>query len=157
MTRLRVVGRFRVRRESPTEPFMFLSTLNTTGGFVDYGEDPEKAVVRELEEETHLKMRAGARPLLVAVHGDPNRDPRQHIVTIGYAVPIDLTSLKDLRGDDDAKEAAWFSLTQLRDQTVLDTSGQPVRLAFDHQKLLDRFYSWLFDETLGGIHQLRSL
>lgn len=113
------------------------------GGFVDYGEDPSIAVVRELEEETHLKMKAGAQPQLVTVRGHPDRDPRQHIVTIAYFVPLDIESLPDMRGDDDAKEAAWFPLEDLRREKAIEFHCQPVRLAFDHQSIINEFYSCL--------------
>ena len=38
------------------------------GGFVDYGEDPEKACLRELHEECTI---VGKDPKLVCVAGDP--------------------------------------------------------------------------------------
>ena len=53
------------------------------GGFVDQGEDPMHAAVRELKEETGLD---GEDPKLVMVMGDPQRDPRKHIVSIVYEV-----------------------------------------------------------------------
>ena len=56
------------------------------GGFVDYGEDPKNAVLRELKEECTVD---GVEPKLVCVNGDPNRDPRKHIVTIAYHVAVD--------------------------------------------------------------------
>mgnify|MGYP001029232555 CR=1 FL=1 len=53
------------------------------GGFVDYGEDPSKAALRELLEETNL---VGQDAKLVAVAGAPDRDPRRHTVSILYGV-----------------------------------------------------------------------
>lgn len=55
------------------------------GGFVDYNEDPEHAALRELQEETSLVAKC---PVLVSVHGKPNRDPRKHIVTIFYKAQV---------------------------------------------------------------------
>lgn len=99
------------------------------GGFVDYGEDPEVAVVRELKEETHLD---GCNPQLVAVRGNPKRDPRQHIVTIAYCVQVTDTS--NMHGDDDAAEAKWIEL---------DRVCQGTSIAFDHQDLAVQFRDWL--------------
>lgn len=53
------------------------------GGFVDYGEDPEVACIRELKEECNI---SGTSPELICVAGKPDRDPRQHIVSIVYHV-----------------------------------------------------------------------
>ena len=55
------------------------------GGFVDYGEDPLNAVVRELKEECGVD---GFEPELITVAGNPDRDPRGHTVSIVYAVNI---------------------------------------------------------------------
>jgi len=53
------------------------------GGFVDYGEDPKNAVIRELQEECSI---TGVEPELITVAGAPDRDPRKHVVTIAYHV-----------------------------------------------------------------------
>ena len=53
------------------------------GGFVDYGEDPENACLRELKEECCIE---GYKPSLICVAGKPDRDPRKHVVSIVYHV-----------------------------------------------------------------------
>ena len=53
------------------------------GGFVDQGERPQDAVLRELKEEANLD---GTNPVLLMVMGEPDRDPRKHIVSIVYEV-----------------------------------------------------------------------
>ena len=45
----------------------FEGKLAFPGGIVDYGEEPEKAALRELKEETSLE---GSNPELVGVWGD---------------------------------------------------------------------------------------
>lgn len=49
--------------------------------FVQYGEDPKKAAIREVQEEVWVKISIKR---LVGVYGDPKRDPRAHNVTIVY-------------------------------------------------------------------------
>ena len=72
------------------------------GGFVDEGEDPKEAVLRELLEETGI---VGCSPRIHTVRGDPNRDPRKHIVSIFYYVDVDPKSMPI--GGDDAAHADW--------------------------------------------------
>ena len=83
------------------------------GGFVDVGEDPEKAVLRELREETGVE---GSNPELFAVRGSPKRDPRKHIVSIFYLVRVDSDSIPE--AGDDASHAEWIDLNILEAEQV---------------------------------------
>tara|TARA_B100001109_G_scaffold221783_1_gene193419 strand:+ start:127 stop:552 length:426 start_codon:yes stop_codon:yes gene_type:complete len=78
------------------------------GGFVEVGEDPETAVLRELIEETGIE---GNDPELFAVRGNPSRDPRKHIVSIFYRVRVDAGAIP-VAGDD-AVHAEWIDLDGL--------------------------------------------
>jgi len=79
------------------------------GGFVDVGESPEDAVARELFEECNIVGKASG---IIAVRGDPQRDPRGHVVSIFYRVKVDRNSGEPLAGDD-AAEAEWVKLSQV--------------------------------------------
>ena len=83
------------------------------GGFVEMGEDPENAAVRELREETGVE---GSNPELFAVRGSPNRDPRKHIVSIFYLVRVDSDSIPE--AGDDAIHAEWVDLNILEAEQV---------------------------------------
>ena len=101
------------------EPFMGMWAL--PGGFVERGEPLEEAVLRELLEETGIEGRVLG---IVGAYSRPDRDPRGHTVSVVYAVdPVD----GEVRGGDDAAEAAWRDLTS------------PPRLAFDHDEVLGDF------------------
>ena len=97
------------------------------GGFVDQGEDPIHAAVRELEEETVLK---GTKPRLLMVMGDPARDPRKHIVSVVYE--IDVSTDQEPTAGDDAADARFWPIN-----TVF--SGE-LTLAGDHLQILK---NWL--------------
>lgn len=108
----------------------FEGSLALPGGFVDYGEDPLVAVIRELEEECGIK---GMNPKLVAVRGHPERDSRQHIVTVCYHVQVDETA--PVKAGDDAAQCGWYPIEDL----LKDDS----KLAFDHDSLLRQFVNYL--------------
>ncbi|MEC9457924.1 MAG: NUDIX hydrolase [Candidatus Thermoplasmatota archaeon] len=90
------------------EPEVWKDRWAFPGGFVDYGEDPEQAVLRELVEETGV---VGHNPKALAIHGDPNRDPRKHIIALFYLVDVDPESIPI--GGDDAEEASWVPISTL--------------------------------------------
>ncbi|MFD5881066.1 NUDIX domain-containing protein [Streptomyces yangpuensis] len=91
------------------------------GGFVDPGETSRAAGVRELLEETSVKV-AEEDLVLVGVYDRPDRDPRGRFVTVAYRVnvPEDTTA----RAGDDAADVRWAPL------------GNPGDLAFDHAEIV---------------------
>ena len=97
-------------------PFKGLWAL--PGGFVNYGENVEDAVVREVKEETGLTTKTKA---LFGVYSDPTRDPRGHAISIIYRLS---TIGGKLKGGDDAAEACFFDMNELP------------KLAFDHNKII---------------------
>jgi ADP-ribose pyrophosphatase YjhB (NUDIX family) len=91
------------------------------GGFVEYGESLEEAAVREAREETGLEVR-----LLGQLHSysDPQRDPRQHIITTVFVARGRGTP----QAASDALNLAIFSPDNL-----------PNHLAFDHGLILQDY------------------
>jgi 8-oxo-dGTP diphosphatase len=89
------------------------------GGFVEYGEKTEDAVVREVLEETGLETKVDR---LAGVYSDPNRDPRGHVISIVYV--LDVVG-GELKAGDDASDLRFFDLKGLPD------------LSFDHGKIIE--------------------
>jgi 8-oxo-dGTP diphosphatase len=107
------------------------------GGHVDPGETTLAAAARELAEETGVTVDNPRWDLVeVATYSTPNRDPRGRYVSVAYRAllpePVDLTA------GDDAREAAWFPITDvLNGQNRRDGARRTVLpLAFDHIRIL---------------------
>ena len=88
------------------------------GGFVDYGESLEEAVVREVKEEINLKV---TRLTQFHTYSDPDRDPRFHTITTVFIVK----ATGSLKAGDDAKNVGVFAPDELPDD-----------IAFDHDRII---------------------
>ena len=91
------------------------------GGFVDKEESLERAVQRELEEETGIRVNYLEQ---LYTFGEPFRDPRKRVVTVAYYGLVKPEAFS-LCASDDAIDAQWFNVSALP------------KLAFDHVKILD--------------------
>ena len=103
----------------------FKDHLAFPGGFVEYGEEPGKGCLRELKEETNLD---GKNLELLTVRGEPNRDPRKHVVSIFYVVEVDENS--EPKGGDDAKDATFYDLKDIYNNCKN-------KIAFDHYGVIE--------------------
>ena len=72
-------GKYVLLVKRKNEPFKGQWVL--PGGFVDDGEELETAAIRELQEETSLKMDSLKQ---LKAYGDPGRDPRGHTVSVAF-------------------------------------------------------------------------
>ncbi|MGC9102660.1 argininosuccinate lyase [Desulfurella multipotens] len=94
------------------------------GGFVNYGESVEQAVIREVKEETSLDI---VEPKLFGVYSDPERDPRSHTVSVVFYAKASGTP----KASDDAEDLGFFDLDNL-----------PEHIVFDHLKILKDYYEF---------------
>lgn len=88
------------------------------GGFLKMDETAEEGALRELKEETGLE---NAYIQQLHTFSDPNRDPRERVITIAYYA---LVRIQEVKGGDDAASARWFLLDEIPP------------LAFDHDYIL---------------------
>ena len=94
------------------------------GGFVDMHETLEKACIRELEEETGLVVKNMEQ---FRAYDAIDRDPRHRTISIVFSTEVEREF--EVKGGDDASQAAWFSVSDLPE------------LAFDHRQIIEDFFS----------------
>ena len=104
-----------IKRRNPP----FKGSWAFPGGFMDMDETAEQCAIRELEEESGLKIEDIVQ---IGAYSKVDRDPRGRTVTVAYLVRID--SPVAVIGQDDAAKAEWFPLSTLPP------------LAFDHEEIM---------------------
>ena len=89
------------------------------GGFLEMDETVRQGAVRELEEETGLKI---GEVHQIGAYSRVDRDPRGRTITVAYLAVVDAPIA--VIGQDDAAKAQWFPLSALPE------------LAFDHDEIM---------------------
>lgn len=89
------------------------------GGFMDMDETTEQCAIRELEEETGLKV---SEVKQIGAYSKVDSDPRGRTITVAYLARI--ANAEKVNGQDDAAKAEWFPINNLPP------------LAFDHKDIM---------------------
>lgn len=84
------------------------------GGFVNIEEDTRLSAQRELLEETGV---SGIYIEQAFVWAQPDRDPRQRVITVSYIGLAPFEKLRAIAGDD-AAQAEWFTIQNYEESEV---------------------------------------
>lgn len=94
------------------------------GGFINQDERIRDAAIRELREETGIKVPEPVlRGSIIAqdVFDDPNRSARGRTITHAFLIRLrDDTSLPKVKGMDDADKARWVPISQLKPEDFFE-------------------------------------
>ncbi|MEL7185178.1 MAG: NUDIX domain-containing protein [Pseudomonadota bacterium] len=101
------------------EPFVGQWAL--PGGFVGMEESLPEAARRELREETGVDA---AYLEQLYTFGEPNRDPRERVISVAYYALMPSDAL-EIKAASDAEGVGWFAIDDLP------------ALAFDHPEILE--------------------
>lgn len=110
-----------IRRKGAT----FNGYLALPGGYVDYGETVENAVIREVHEEVGMITQPKE---ILGVYSSPERDPRSHVISIVFVVQ----GQGDPIAGDDAESFEWVSCDKIQNHS----------LAFDHNLIVEDYLKW---------------
>lgn len=102
----------------------FYGSYALPGGFLEYNEKTEEAVVREVWEETGLKTEINQ---LIEIRSSKDRDPRGHILSISYSLRVKSGVLKKSKTPNEVSKMKWFDINHLP------------KLAFDHREIIHAF------------------
>ena len=125
----------------------FINDWALPGGFVNFDEDLETAVSRELAEETNITKDTYFRQLYT--FGKSDRDPRTRIITTAYLSMTPEENIKNTRAGDDAADAGWFTVTKKiletdgegrKSQVILSCEDNGVRIVYDVLDQVNRNY-----------------
>ena len=89
------------------------------GHFMNMDETTEQCAIRELEEETGMKV---SELHQIGAYSKVDRDPRGRTITVAYLAVIDAPMA--VTSQDDAARAQWFPIDALPP------------LAFDHEDIM---------------------
>ena len=104
------------------------------GGFIKQSERLVDGMIRELREETRLKVPGPVlKGSIVAekVFDAPNRSLRGRTITVAYLIELPPGELPSVKGSDDAAKAQWVPLSEVREEEMFE----------DHFHIIDYFVS----------------
>lgn len=98
-----------IRRINPPSKDMFAFP----GGRGEPGETPQQTALRELEEETGIVAR---HPQLFATYDLPSHDDEGRLLSHFFlsVYTVEAESTGDVHAADDAAEAGWYTLEEIR-------------------------------------------
>ena len=116
----------------------FIHDWAMPGGFVNFDEDLDAAMKRELEEETNLFDSTYFRQLYT--FGNTDRDPRTRVITTVYLSMTPAENIKMTSAGDDAMDTGWFTIQKITTTTdgyerksvlMLDEEEKDIHLRYE--------------------------
>ena len=109
-----------IRRKNPP----FKGKLALPGGFLDKGETPEQACIREAKEETNIDIKIIKK---IGIFSGKHRDPRGEVVTIAFLCEPKKKD-QEPKAQDDAAGLEIVSFSEI----------PSLEFAFDHKEILKK-------------------
>ncbi len=108
----------------------FINDWALPGGFVNFDEDIDAAVERELKEETSMDEHNYFRQLYT--FGAADRDPRTRVISTAYLSMTPESNIRRAKAGDDAADTGWFTINKVTES--IDASGRTSILYLDEDE-----------------------
>ena len=131
----------------------FIHDWALPGGFVNFEEDLDHAVERELAEETHITKHTYFRQLYTL--GNADRDPRTRIISTVYLSLTPEENIKEAKAGDDAADTAWFTISKVTEKT--DERGRTSLLTLEDEQAGIRMEYRIYDKAMHNYVETRSV
>ena len=105
------------------------------GGMVEYGETCEEATIREVNEETSLKIKLDKILKIINKIIYSSEKIKYHFIIVDY---LAKDYIGTIRASDDALEASWIKYKDLNKYSIVPS----VKNLF---KIIPKMYSFVFD------------
>jgi len=92
------------------------------GGFIEKGESPKQAIMREIKEETNSEVEIIKN---IGVYDKPGRDPRGEVHSTAFLCKI-VSDISKVEANMDSKDAIFTPISELNH----------IKFAFDHKQIL---------------------
>ena len=130
----------------------FIHDWAMPGGFVNFDEDLDTAMKRELEEETNLFDSTYFRQLYT--FGNADRDPRTRVITTVYLSMTPAENIKMTSAGDDAMDTGWFTIQKIT--TTTDGYERKSVLMLDEEEKGIHLRYEIYDTACDNYVQTRS-
>jgi len=131
----------------------FIHDWALPGGFVNFDENLDHAVERELAEETHITKHTYFRQLYTL--GNADRDPRTRIISTVYLSLTPEENIKEAKAGDDAADTAWFTISKVTEKT--DERGRTSLLTLEDEQAGIRMEYRIYDKAMHNYVETRSV
>lgn len=130
----------------------FIHDWAMPGGFVNFDEDLDHAVERELAEETHITKHTYFRQLYTL--GSVDRDPRTRVISTVYLSMTPESNIRNTRAGDDAADTAWFTISKVCEKR--DDKGRTSLLTLEDKDHDVRMEYRITDKAMHNYIETRS-
>lgn len=130
----------------------FINDWALPGGFVNFEEDLDDAVERQLAEETNIKTKTYFRQLYTL--GNADRDPRTRVISTFYLSMTPESNIKSIKAGKEEADTVWFTISKVTEKT--SPTGRSSLLTMENEENDIRMEYRITDKVVHNYIETRS-